>query len=494
MDTPTYDAIHDRSSQSDQFLRFITPVTSRGSLAFDFSNQLAQFQIPINTDPANPIDPQVAPPGTDDVQREYDRYANLNFTMSSKDGNGVFSLIPWVKVSRIAYDGDLPNDVLTQFGTPDPVTGPNYIVGLRQDRLANYAGVRISQLRSTGNHTIKVGADLTREFFHATQTFAQNGQPNVDTATQQTGSQVGAYVEDKWQPSRKLSVSSGLRYDRSTGYTSGYQLSPRVGVNIAPDAKNIVHFYYGRFYAAPQLEDVRQACVVLQGCPTVPVYDLKPERDAYFEMGVAHTFSPSIDGYVNFFERNAVNVLDTTQLLNTPLFAVFNNAIGRDEGVELRIQGRRPNADSWFVSATASHAEAAGVSGSTFLFPPSANPPGPVTAGQLQPEDHDQAVEANGAYTHRWGAAKSWFATLQGEYGTGYPVAFQAGVDRLPAHLTFDLGLGKEPGSDGSHALGFHLDVNNLLNHQYVIKIANGFNTTQIASGRNVLLRLSTPF
>lgn len=305
---------------------------------------------------------------------------------------------------------------------------------------------------------------------------------------------MGVYAEDKWQPSRALSIAYGLRYDHSSGYTGGNQLSSRVGINVAPDAKNILHAYYGRFYAAPQLEDVRQACVALQGCPAIPVYDLKPERDSYFELGVAHTFSPAITGYMNFFQRTAVNILDTTQLLNTPLFAVFNNAIGRDEGVEMRLDGHRSGGDSWFVSATASHAEAAGVSCSTFLFPPSVNPAGPITAADLQPEDHDQLLEGNGAYTHRWGGTKSWFATLQGEYGTGYPVAFQAGVDRLPAHLTFDLGVGKEAGRDGSRSLGIHLDVNNLLNHQYIIKIANGFNTTQIASGRNVLLRLSAPF
>jgi len=34
----------------------------------------------------------------------------------------------------------------------------------------------------------------------------------------------------------------------------------------------------------------------------------------------------------------------------------------------------------------------------------------------------------------------------------------------------------------------------NVLNHQYVIKIANGFNTTQIANGRTFLLRLTEPF
>ncbi len=38
------------------------------------------------------------------------------------------------------------------------------------------------------------------------------------------------------------------------------------------------------------------------------------------------------------------------------------------------------------------------------------------------------------------------------------------------------------------------LDVQNILNHQYVIKIANGFNTTQIANSRTFLLRLTEPF
>jgi len=265
-----------------------------------------------------------------------------------------------------------------------------------------------------------------------------------------------------------------------------YQISPRLGINIAPDDKNIVHFYYGRLYAAPGLEDVRQACVLLSGCPTEPVYDLKPEKDAYWEMGVAHTFSPSVTGYINYFSRTAVNVLDTTQLLNTPLFAVFNNRRGRDEGVEFRLQGKtHANADSWFLSTTLSAAQAQGVSGSTFLFPPDA-----VSDNSWQPEDHDQTLAANAAYTHRFGNANKWFATLQGEYGTGYPVEFESGEGRLASHTTLNLGIGRDP---ADHSVGFSLDVDNVLNRQYIIKIANGFNTTQISSGRKVLLRLTAP-
>ncbi len=420
LDGPTFAPVHDNSSQSDQFLRLIAPVGQRGTLSVDLSNQLAQFQIPINTDANNPLDPTVSILGTDDVQREYDRFANINYTLNSKDGNGYLQIIPWSRYSRIAYDGDLPKDILpTQ---PDPSTGlPVNLVGVRQDRSATYTGLRIASLHVGGHHAIKFGLEGSVENFQSKARFVQLDKPAVFDDVAQRGSLVGAYVQDKWSPSRAVTVSAGLRYDHSTGFVSGNQLSPRIGINIAPDSKNVAHFYYGRLYAAPALEDVRRSFTVLSDSGGLPVYDLKPERDTYTEMGVAHTFAPGFTGYVNYFRRNAVNVLDTTQLLNTPLFALFNNAVGRVEGAELRLQHSLSSGDSWFLSATASRAEAGGASGSTFLFPPTDN--------SLQPEDHDQTYEGVAAYTHRFGASRRMFATVQSEYGTGYPCNSKA--DRL---------------------------------------------------------------
>jgi outer membrane receptor protein involved in Fe transport len=520
LDSPTYDVLHNDSSQTDEFLRFITQLSPRSTLAADFSNQLAQFQIPINTDPNNPIDPVFSVPGTDDVQREYDRFFNLNFTTTSKDGNGVFQVIPWTRFTRVAYDGALANDVLAL--GPNSSTDPSAPalanqIGLRQDRRAAYIGLRTSQFRSSEHHAWKVGVDVSRETFKADQSFAcytsdcniapstppptppAPGYYAFNSAQDQVGTQTGIYAEDKWQPSRLLAINYGLRYDHSTGYTSGWQLSPRIGLNLSDGGNNIFHAYYGRFYAAPQLEDVRADCVILSGCPSTPVYDLQPQRDSYLEMGINHTFNAHVHGYVNIFQRTAVNVLDTTQFLNTPLFAVFNNATGLVNGVELRIEGQRHDGDSWFMSTTVSGAYAGGVSGSTFLFPPNTNPGVPIASpALLAPEDHDQTVAATGAYTHRFGGDKLWYGTLQTNYGTGYPVSFQSAnasqSGRLPTHLTFDLSVGRQPGQTARKGLGFYLDVQNLLNHQYVIKIANGFNTTQVAAGRQVLLRLITPF
>jgi outer membrane receptor protein involved in Fe transport len=323
--------------------------------------------------------------------------------------------------------------------------------------------------------------------------------PSPDQA--QAGSQVGLYAQDNWKMGNNVQLNYGLRYDHSTGYTGGWMFSPRIGINVWDGGKNTAHAFYGRFYAAPLLEDVRQDCVLLSGCSGTPVYDLQPERDAYFEIGLNHAFNPNFTGSVNVFRKSVVNILDTTQLLNTPLFAVFNNSIGIDNGAELRLQQRMPNDNMWFYTLTYSGSYAAGVSGSTFLFPPDVNPPGQSLVSQLSPEDHDETVVSTAGYTWRFGNTRQWYTTLQGNYGSGFPVEFEDSntvlSGRLPVHTTFDLALGKylTPGhGKKDRGLAPSLIITNLLNHQYVLKVANGFNTTQIANGRTFLFRLAVPF
>lgn len=521
VDAPTYNPINDDASNSDQFFRAITQVTPRDSVAFDYSNQFSQFQIPINTDPNNPLDPIVSLPGTLDTQLEYDKFANINWTRTSQDGNGIFQLIPWYRSTRIDYLGDLPLDVLATepnfSNCPPSCTDVVHLIGLNQQSFASYAGLRLSDFRATENHAWKIGVDVNRESATASQEFACyyvgcNSSGSVakpyysafTTPQGQAGSQLGIYGEDRWQMNPYVLWNYGLRYDRSTGYVGGSQWSPRIGVNIWDGGKNVAHVYYGRFYAAPLLEDVRQACVLLspqQACSsTNPVYDLKPESDSYYETGFVHTFNPHFSGSLNVFSKSAVNVLDTTQLFNTPIFAVYNNSIGFDRGVEAHLQYTEPTSDYWFVNGTVSGSYAACISGSEFLFPPNPNGNVPCVA-QLSPEDHSQTVDATAAYTHRFGLGKTWFATLQADYGSGFPVQFEdANVNlngTLPAHTTLDVALGRDtstarPGQE--RGLGFSLQVTNVLNHQYPIKVANGFNTTQIANGTQYLLRVSAPF
>ena len=80
---------------------------------------------------------------------------------------------------------------------------------------------------------------------------------------------------------------------------------------------------------------------------------------------------------------------------------------------------------------------------------------------------------------------------LETQYGTGYPVAFQNGEGRLPAHFGINAALGREAARG---RLGYELSVDNLLDHRYLIKVNNGFNTTQWNAPRRIVFRVTAPW
>jgi hypothetical protein len=278
-----------------------------------------------------------------------------------------------------------------------------------------------------------------------------------------------------------------LRYDHSTGYTSGGQLSPRLEVDQTVAPGTIAHAYIGRYYAAPGLEDTRRAAVITDTAPTAnPVFDLLPERDTLLEVGLAHDFGLDRHAYISAYDRTVVNVLDTTNLLNTPLFAVYNSAIGVTRGIEGRYEQFSPTTTVGF-SFTYSLSLAGGVSGGTFLFPPP-----DVTNLTLEPEDHDETYVSDGYMTRHFAPDHKSFVTLESQYGSGFPVAFLNGTGgRLPAHFQENVALGRLP---IGHHIGYEFSVDNLLDHRWLIKVDNGFNTTQWNSSRRALFRLLLPW
>ncbi len=487
IDSPTFVPVHDNSNQTNAFLRTVTNVGNHDTLAFDLSSNQAIFQIPIN-DTFNPNDPLETPPGTDDVQIENSSLINAAYTLNAADGTAYTQIVPWYKYDRVRYLGDFANDLA---GGVD---------GLNQDRHSNFEGIRVNHFQVFGANSVKVGVDEQVENFTGSETIAYdtdaNGNPipvnYFNDNNSQRGSNLGAYVQDKWTPTQYVSVLGGLRYDHSTGYVTGGQLSPRLEFNGQFDPYDIFHAYYGRLYAPPFLEDTRKAAVVLSGLSDNVPYDLQPEHDSYYEFGVAHQFSPGARATVNFWKRDVNDVLDTTQLANTPIFAVFNNTIGIAKGVEARVDATYKSGDSIFVSTQLSKSVAGGISGSTFLFPPSTGTD--VSDVTLQPEDHDQTFTAIVNYTKRLGTDHTYFASLEPEYGTGYPVQFENGNGRLPPHLTLNASVGRDAGRGAKRHLGVDATFQNFTNTAYILKINNGFNTTQWGQGFRADFRVTQPF
>lgn len=476
IDSPTFVPQHDKSNEGDEFLRLTAAPNARDTFSFDFVNQFSGFQIPINTNQSDPLDPQWSLPGTDDNQREYYRSVNVVYNRASADGKGYFELAPWFRSNRVTYSPDPANDLGGQTGT-----------SVSQDRIGKYVGITTAFFQSTAENDYKVGFTASMESFQSTFSILTNSTPPFFDNIAQRGSNFGIYAEDQYTASSEVQVNFGLRYDHSTGFTSGHAFSPRIEIDDKVTARDTLHVYYGRTYAAPSLEDVRKAAVIFSGPtppPTLPVYDLKPETDSIYEAGIAHRFSDAATGSLTLWVRNVWNVLDTTQLASTPIFTVFNSTLGQAEGVEMRVQGRNRDYDTWYLSYGLSQSLAEGVSGGEFLFPPVSGPP------VFSPEDHDQTNTLNTAYSWGYGRDGRGFTTLQTTYGSGFPVQFFNGPSRLTPHVEVGAAVGVKAPSSGA-GLGWELQGTNLLNKQYLLKSANGFNTTQWATGRQVTFTLS---
>ena len=63
---------------------------------------------------------------------------------------------------------------------------------------------------------------------------------------------MNAYVSDKWQLTRQLTLNLGVRYDyddNSSNTTKGF--APRLGVAYSPDEKTVLRAGFGKFYEFP---------------------------------------------------------------------------------------------------------------------------------------------------------------------------------------------------------------------------------------------------
>jgi outer membrane receptor for monomeric catechols len=81
---------------------------------------------------------------------------------------------------------------------------------------------------------------------------------------------------------------------------------------------------------------------------------------------------------------------------------------------------------------------------------------------------------------------------VETQYGSGFPVAFLNGTGgRLPAHFSLNAAVGRAP---VGMRLGYELSVDNLTDHRYLIKVDNGFNTTQWDAPRRIVFRVIAPW
>ena len=107
------------------------------------------------------------------------------------------------------------------------------------------------------------------------------------------GSVEGIYVQDEWKVTDKLFVNTGIRYDyMQANYVDANpsfdQFEPRILVSYMVTPATKVHAYYGRLFNVPLFEDLHDsfASLASQAGQTIEPFDIKPEKDNYYEVGV----------------------------------------------------------------------------------------------------------------------------------------------------------------------------------------------------------------
>lgn len=463
LDPVTQDPLHDAGMESVVFLKINDRLSTRDQLVFDGARTDAQFQIP------NEQDRQAV--GQADVQRENGGFANLIWRRSGGANNLTLAL--YSHQSRLRFDPSA-GDLLPSPGETDT----SGLISTSEDRTANTVGLRADYTVHAGTrHKIGLGVDVNR--VSGQEDFlilSGNGDPPVRDRHAIAGGDSGVYVQDDWAPGR-LGVNYGLRYDAHQAEQTASQFSPRLNLTYAAGGHDNFHAYYNRLFQPAAIEDVRRLSGSTAIGDTV-ITGIKPERNDFYEVGWQHAQS-GVTTNLNAYYKTARDVIDEQPLGSTQITVPFNVERGYVRGVELAVEGPVTRNLSFYANYARAWAESAGaISGGIA----STDPP----SGYF-PVDHDQRHTASvGLDYARSGAV----ASLDGEYGSGFPYQDDNGVfQRVHPHFILNFALGAQIGRGQ-----LTLTVGNLVNHPYVIKQAGTFTNREWGQARTYGIKWTQNF
>ncbi len=495
--TPSSNPLHDVTDQYKFFsyLSYLIDDTSRISAIM--SAAYSDFQIPDSPNLAPGIDPISGQPwysympqvgntnsfssaGLNERQNEQNYYGVLAYQKTVED----FSL----QVSTFGRNSDV-------HFTPDR-TGDLYFNGIASDvaRDLYSGGLQADASYNIGeSHTLRGGvmawdevasADTTTTVFNET-----NGVPNGLTSTipqnnVNHGIFYGAYLQDEWRITPKLTLNFGARFDGIASVLDANQLSPRLNVVYKLTEKTILHAGYARYFTPPPLELVRSGSVsafndTSNASAVTQDGAIQAERSHYFDAGITQKlgsdFQVGIDGYYKI----AHNQLDEGLFGQTLIASPFNYRVGSIEGVEFSANYTK---EGFLAYANVALADGMGknIDSAQFLFSPG-------TLAYSQNEyihlDHDQRITGSFGASYTWKEKRgSTRIYVDSVYGSGLRadqvsstgVVITPNGLNLDPYYTINVGIEEILKSASKHALKLRLDTVNITDNVYQLRNGTG--------------------
>jgi hypothetical protein len=286
----------------------------------------------------------------------------------------------------------------------------NIAYTLRENRPFNTTGLKLDVLHHPAQQVeLKAGVLAQRtsgqEEFQST---SQSGANGPGSSSGLTGSDVGTYAQMAWSPIEKIELRTGIRFDAHTAPFAGtqHQVSPRVRLNIFPDAATTVYAYYGRLFVPTNVEELRTITNAGLGAAAAPTL---PERENFYELGLVHRFAVGgLVAKVSGYRKDSSPGIDDATIPGTAIVTSVNIDQIHVDGIDGVLEIRPSGPFSGYLNASIIHAY--GQAPITGGFLPSLPPSGYFDL------DHDQRLSlvASGTYS-----ASKLFLSATTIYGSG---------------------------------------------------------------------------
>ncbi len=324
---------------------------------------------------------------------------------------------------------------------------------------------------------------------------------NIADGSNLFGWQVGAYVQDEWRLTDKLTFNYGVRFDQMFQYVDANQFSPRASFTYRPWWATTFHIGYMRTFQPPpqvlarvfqaQLFDGTTAAATSQN-----VGAIQPERADIVDAGFIQQLlpqcptagsptptkapppaanCPSLEVGANIYYKRAKDLLDDGQFGQAYVLTAFNYEKAENYGLELMARYRFGNFafdTNWAFARQ--HANT--IASNQSLFAPDELA---YIATHWINTDHEQYITGSGRISYRWTDTHTWWdgtvASATMIYGSGLRSGF-ANTDHLPAYGQVNLGLSHEFAGVGwnGQPVTVRFDVVNLFDTVYEIRDGTG--------------------
>jgi outer membrane receptor protein involved in Fe transport len=466
---PNYYPIHDFTKQGKYFGYASANLDETTRLSFISGAYTGRFQIP-NTPGQTPSftafgfsDFPSTQVNENQIERTYYNVAAIQKSVGDIDAQLSF----FSRLSSLRFTPDLLDDLLFN-GVASDIYRASLLNGVQGDMA----------YRVHPAHTLRFGFIGSAEKTHVVNSSTllpldADGNPvdapfGVLDQNSKTGWLFGAYAQDEWRLTDKITLNAGARFDQMVQYVTANQLSPRTSVVYKPMDGTTFHVAYARYFTPPNQALAAPTNLPLFNNttqqPEINLNDLiRPERSHYVDIGVTQRLAPGLD--VAYYKR-ARNLIDDGQFGAAYVLTAFNYDRAYNAGIEFKANYQMDGLRLYGNLAIARQ-RAAQVTSNQFLFGMDEYS---YIANHYIYTDHAQTITGSAGASYKWQGTRISVDII---YGSGLRSGF-ANTEHVPAYSQVNLGLSQDVPVPGMKPLTLRFDVISVFGHVYELRDGSG--------------------